>query len=208
MNKAMIFFAFVVGAAGGSAVTWHLTKKRYEEIAQMEINSVKEFYAKRMVAEAVKEEEEFVDDEPDPNDVVIQAKNKPDILEYAGLLNKAGYTNYSEMGETAKNEVPDIEGVDGAEPYVISPSEFGEFEGYERISLTYYADQILADENDEIVDDVEAIVGFESLNHFGEYEEDSVFVRNDRTRNDYEILLDTRNYSDVVKTMPRRMEGR
>ena len=29
-------------------------------------------------------------------------------------------------------------------PYVISPEEFGEFEEYEKISLTYYADQVLS----------------------------------------------------------------
>lgn len=91
-------------------------------------------------------------------------------------------------------------------PYVISPEEFGEGEEYEKISLTYYADQVLADENDELVEDVEGAVGFESLTHFGEYEDDSVFVRNDRLKCDYEILLDQRTYSDVVKTRPHQME--
>ena len=57
-----------------------------------------------------------------------------------------------------------------------------------------------------VVDDVEEIVGEESLTHFGEYEDDSVFVRNDRLKCDYEILLDQRNYSDVTKTMPHRVE--
>lgn len=60
----------------------------------------------------------------------------------------------------------------------------------------------------EGVDDVEEIVGEESLTHFGEYEDDSVFVRNDRLKCDYEILLDQRNYSDVTKTMPHRVEER
>ena len=46
---------------------------------------------------------------------------------------------------------------------------------------------------------MDEIVGEESLNHFGEYEDDSVFVRSDRLKCDYEILLDQRNYSDVVK---------
>ena len=54
-------------------------------------------------------------------------------------------------------------------PYVISPEEFGEFEDYERISLSYYADQVLADEDDEKVDDVDNVVGLESLTHFGEF---------------------------------------
>lgn len=91
-------------------------------------------------------------------------------------------------------------------PYVIPPEDFGEFEDYEKISLTYYSDGVLTDENDEIMDDVEDSVGEDSLNHFGEYEDDSVFVRNDRKKCDYEILLDLRKYEDVVKTLPHRME--
>ena len=91
-------------------------------------------------------------------------------------------------------------------PYIISPEEFGAFDDYETISLTYYEDQILADDDDELVDDIEDIVGFDSLTHFGEYEDDSVFVRNDRLKCDYEILMDHRKYSDVIKKKPYQVE--
>ena len=64
--------------------------------------------------------------------------------------------------------------------------------------MTYYeGDGFLADDMDELVDDIEDVVGFESLNHFGEYEEDAVHVRNDRLKADYEILVDTGNYNEV-----------
>ena len=79
-------------------------------------------------------------------------------------------------------------------------------EEYEQISLTYYADGVLADENDEVIEDVEDAVGIDSLNHFGEYEDDSVFVRNDARKCDYEILLDQRTYSEVAEDMPHQME--
>ena len=84
-------------------------------------------------------------------------------------------------------------------PYVISPDEFGEMEDedYDKVSFTYYADGVLADEYDEIVENIDEIIGEESLTHFGEYEDDSVFVRNDKLKCDYEILLDQRNYSDI-----------
>jgi hypothetical protein len=68
--------------------------------------------------------------------------------------------------------------------------------------LTYYSDGVLTDENDEVLEDVEDIIGIDSLNHFGEYEEDSVYVRNDEKLCDYEILLDNRNYSDVYNERP------
>ena len=96
--------------------------------------------------------------------------------------------------------------VSEAGPYVIPPEQFGDDEEYEQISLTYYADGVLADENDEVIEDVEDAVGIDSLNHFGEYEDDSVFVRNDARKCDYEILLDQRTYSEVVEDMPHQME--
>ena len=82
-------------------------------------------------------------------------------------------------------------------PYIITPDEFGEFDDYETISLTYYADGVLTDDMDEPIEDVDGLVGVDSLSHFGEYEDDSVFVRNDRMKADYEILSDLRNYSDI-----------
>lgn len=50
---------------------------------------------------------------------------------------------------------------------MIPPEQFGDNEEHEQISLTYYADGVLADENDEVIEDVEDAVGIDSLNHFG-----------------------------------------
>ena len=49
----------------------------------------------------------------------------------------------------------------------------------------------------DLADEIEELIGKDSLNHFGEYEDDSVFVRNDRLRTDYEILADSRPYGEV-----------
>jgi hypothetical protein len=131
-------------------------------------------------------------------------------VEYAAKLRKQGYINYSDTDSLSEDSNVSEEEVDenmiNDKPYVISPDEFGEFYDYEKISLTYYADQVLADEDDELVEDIEETVGFESLNAFGEYEDDSVFVRNDRLKCDYEILLDQRKYSDVIKRRPHEVE--
>ena len=90
---------------------------------------------------------------------------------------------------------------------MIPPEEFGEIEGYVQSSFTYYADKVLTDEDDHIIDDAEDIVGADFYKHFGEYEEDSVFIRNDGKKHDYEILKDFRSYSDVVKNNPHLSEG-
>ena len=47
MNKVTEVAMFAAGAAIGALVTWKLVKNKYERIAQEEINSVKETFAKR-----------------------------------------------------------------------------------------------------------------------------------------------------------------
>ena len=183
----------------GSICVWKLLKRKYERIVQEEIDSVKAAYATRESIE--KAGKCFLEGVHDGIVKVAKERtqNNGDFKKYISIMQE-NYTDYSRSMEEKKREAF-VE-----KPYIILPEEFGEFEEYEKISLTYYADQVLADENDEEVDDVDEIVGKDSLTHFGEYEDDSVFVRNDRLKCDYEILLDQRNYSDVVKTMPHRME--
>ena len=197
-SKGIAVLAFIVGAGMGSVCTWKLLKRKYELIAQEEIDSVKAAYATREIGKGFVEG--FRDGLKVAEDRTQKDEDDVDFKKYASIIQKEGYTDYSRSVEEKKGEAF-VE-----KPYVISPEEFGEFEEYEKISLTYYADEVLADENDEEVDDVDEIVGEESLNHFGEYEDDSVFVRNDRLKCDYEILLDQRNYSDVAKTRPHRVE--
>ena len=68
---------------------------------------------------------------------------------------------------------------------------------YDLVSLEYYADKVLVDEDDHPIQDVEYMVGEDSLEHFGEYEEDAVYVRNDLIKTDFEILLvESRYYED------------
>lgn len=192
------FIMFILGAAVGSIVTWRYVEKKYEQIAQDEIDSVKEVFSKREIDFA--EETEDVDARTKADN----AKEKPSVVEYAARLREQGYRNYSDIGTEDEEEMKK-ESMTIDKPYVIAPEEFGEFDDYEKISLTYYADQILADDNDELVDDVEDVVGFDSLNSFGEYEDDSVFVRNDRLKCDYEILLDQRKFTSIRKRKPHEV---
>ena len=194
------FMMFILGAAVGSIVTWRYVEKKYEQIAQDEIDSVKEVFSKREMD--FTEETEVVDARIKADN----AKEKPSVVEYAARLREQGYTNYSDIITEDEEEVKK-ESMTVDKPYVIAPEEFGEFDDYEKISLTYYADHILADDNDEMVDDIDDIVGFDSLNSFGEYEDDSVFVRNDRLRCDYEILLDQRKFTSIRKRKPHEVNN-
>lgn len=175
LNKVLIFGA---GAAVGAGASWFILKTRYERIAQEEIDSVKEVFARRELIEAdIDPEEEDIDPE------IVEAVKE----EAENILKNEGYTNYAVI---KKND--DVE-----KPYVIPPEEAGEFSDYEYIYLTHYADKVLTDNFDEPVEDVEGTVGLDSLERFGEYESDTVFVRNDRLKADYEIQLDVRKFSEL-----------
>jgi hypothetical protein len=105
-------------------------------------------------------------------------------VDYDAVVRDLGYSNSEVKGEVKK-------------PVVISPTEFGDIDDYEIITLFYYADGVLTDELDEPLEDIEGSVGLESLTTFGDYEEDAVHVRNDRLRVYYEILRELRNYNDT-----------
>ena len=199
MSKASTGFAFVAGLTIGAAGAWYYLKDKYAKLAEEEIASVKAAYAKREKPTTEEKDRPLANIKDSEQtleavSLVNAAKNmdKGSITEYTQRLQEAGYKDYSRTIDEKPSGTP------GEVPYVISPDEFGELEDYTKISLTYFADGVLADECGEIVDDVEEIIG-DGLDHFGEYEDDSVFVRSDAKRCDYEILKDLRDFSDFKK---------
>lgn len=187
---------FSLGAVVGGFATWKVVKTKYEQIAQEEIDSVKKVYSAPKISI-----EETHEDEPteEIKEFMSAAINmKPDLASYVDKLREEGYVNYSDVNHGNGVTITNKEVTDVKKPYVIPPEEFGEEDGYAKLSYTYYADEVLTNEANEIVDDVDDIVGIDSLSHFGEYEDDSVFVRNDALKCDIEILLDERNYTDVL----------
>lgn len=193
MNKTN-FAMFLAGATVGAATAWVCLKKRYEQIAQEEIDSVKAAFAEK---KPVFTNENRIDEQAENQHKADIAKLKPDLVDYAAKLQEEGYVNYTEHSKKNTEEKKEEPMLDT--PYVISPDEFGATDNYAQISLVYYdGDEVLADEEDEIVEDIAGTVGEDFAEHFGEYEDDSVFVRNDRLRCDYEICKDNRSFADVT----------
>lgn len=187
MNKGFLALAFAAGAAIGSAVTWKVLKDKYEQLVQEEIESVKDAYARyygsRDAEESVDTDESVEEaDEEDPIDAEEQA-------EYEDIIHSQGYASHS---KPVVNEEP-------AHYEVIPPDEVGIEDDYEVITWYHFADGFVTDQNEEIVPDWEVLVGPDVDEHFGEYEDDSVYVRNDATKSYYEILKDNRKYMHVRK---------
>lgn len=162
---------FIAGVSLGAAVSWKLLEEKYKQITNEEIESVKEVYRKKFEANV-----KITDVE------VTVKKDEPVKKEYSDLVKKLGYSDEEVTKEVKKK------------PYVIPPEDFGELDDYDTVSLTYYADGVLTDDQDEPIEDVEKLVGKDFATHYGEYEDDAVYIRNDELQTDYEILKDVRNY--------------
>lgn len=181
LSNALIF---MTGVAVGSLATYAIVKYKNREVEYEEI-----------APEATKDENAPVQ-EPDANKPVTKPnlgplkKDEENMIRYNKVLQKAGYT---EQDETEEDDY-----MNG--PHVIAADEFAEEETYDTVTLYCYADGVLTDENDEIIDDVEGTVGKESLRTFEVDGYDSVFVRNDEKETYYEVLRDKRRYFDIYGT--------
>lgn len=195
MNKNMFnVFLFATGAAFGSVVTWKVVKTRYERIAQEEIDSFKATYALCMRGQSnedIQSEDDWDEDDDDED---------PDMTTYQELAHR-----YDQSGDEAENgregagddEVPYING-----PYVIPPEDFGDGSyDHEMHCLTYYADGVLSNDWYEQLD-IDETIGEDSLEHFSDYVESVLHVRNERLNADYEIVQDPRKYADMIANDP------
>ena len=85
---------------------------------------------------------------------------------------------------------------------VISADEFGFFEDFEEITLTYYSDDILADDQDRIIEDKETIIGRDALSRLTNTDDETVYVRNEKLKVDYEICYDYKRFAEVMEEQP------
>ena len=183
MNRNNII-SFFAGIGIGAISMWFGIRKYYEKLSRDEIESVKETFSKFKKTDETITKTEEPDDNKKTEAEVFPEK---DYIDYAKAIDKM------KESHKKKNEVERA-------PYSISPDEFEKDNGYSAIDLTYYSgDGVLADDEDEIIEDIEGTVGKDFMNHFGDYEDDSVFIRNDNLKTDYEILKDNRSFHEIYE---------
>ena len=204
-NSLKNIIIFVAGAAVGSVATWKLIVSKYTKYADDEIAEVRDYYRKKY--SNLDNTTETKDDIPEPT---VEER----AAEVIRLARKNGYVNYSDMSdkqeETMKNiDVSEYIVEDG--PYQITPEEFDTKDGYTVVSLTYYSDKVVTDEDGDRVENVEDLVGEDTLSLIGTMDEDgdildAVYARNDNLKADYEILYDQRTYASVSNRKPHQVE--
>ena len=187
--KGLLIFAagLAVGAVAGAVIV----KNKVLADAKAEIEEVREYYResrgqKDEHVEEVKEVKEVEKKEYELKD--IQIKDEPKT--------EKEHTNYSQITKMyMSNDKYNQSMYD--DPFVIDPSEFGENPEYDTETLTYFADGVLVDDVDDVIEEPDIVVGLENLKVFEEFGATTVYVRNDIYKTDYEIIRDDWNYSDL-----------
>lgn len=179
-------FIFAIGALSGTFVGAQLAKKKYEEIANEEIKEIRDYYRKinKELADRLvdkNQEPEEVEEPKEAEEIVEERKQYENII-------KRG--NYMVVDEEEQNNVCD-------EAYPIDPSEYGNEGKNATETLTYFADGVLVNEVDEVVEDPDLVVGRHHIDIFNEFPDATcVYVRNDLDGMDYEIIKDDWCWSD------------
>lgn len=202
----------LIGAATTYLTTREVLKKKYENIANEEIESVKATYSKRAKTTTESKKPTLTS----PLDIVKD--------EYHTKIAELGYIHRDEInalpdkvqyvsvdvltveersGEWPGSEIDVLvlERTDEV-PYLITTDEFlDELQvEHEKFSLTWYTDDILADDRDQVVEDVAGMVGRHNLECFGQGSDgpNTIYVRNIRLKTDFEVSKDMVSYIDAV----------
>lgn len=215
--------SFVAGAAVGSLTLYKFIDKKCQTRANEQIDSVVQMYKlKEDILDKVDKSTSTEFAEMGQNVVLGFAKGigqkvpaepqyspeeKKDYEEVSSLYSKKDkndsvlYSKITEKTKPIEKEEKGGEPVTNRKPYVISQDDYDEesYEGdvyYDKIEYIYYADKVLADECDELID-ASATVG-EDFDSFFPEDEDAMYIRDDVKKIDYEITRDNRTYADVT----------
>lgn len=187
--KGLLIFAagLAVGAVAGAVIV----KNKVLADAKAEIDEVREYYRESRGVKEVEEVKEKVEETIDRiQDLIEEHETETEPK------TEKEHTNYSQITKMymSKDEyqTPMYD-----DPFVIDPSEFGENPEYDTETLTYFADGVLVDDVDDVIEEPDIVVGLENLKIFEEFGATTVYVRNDIYKTDYEIIRDDWNYSDL-----------
>lgn len=196
--KGLLIFAagLAVGAVAGAV----LVKNKVLADAKAEIEEVRKYYREsRGVVNEVEEVKEKVEETIEEHvEEVKEVEKKEYELKDIQIKDepKTGLTNYSQITKMYMSK-DEFQAPMYDDPFVIDPSEFGENPEYDTETLTYFADGVLVDDVDDVIEEPDIVVGLENLKIFEEFGATTVYVRNDIYKTDYEIIRDDWNYSDL-----------
>lgn len=171
---------FAGGAIAGSLTAWFLTKKKYENISRSEIATMRELYRKKN------------------EDLAKKARVKESPEYYINEIEKSDVETIRRRYDT-QSEPENLPEEETGEFVFIDEEDFLSMNGYDKVDLVLYKDDILAKETDgdEIVL-AEETIGQEAVDNLKEYQPEAIYVRNEFTKTEYEVTRDNRTYGEVT----------
>lgn len=199
-NVLILISGIGLGFVGGYFVGSRVSKKKYEDLADKEVESVKKAFEEHYQNNVSVPENNKAKEIKTKLNPIYDLKESNEKLDVA---DKHDYVDYSKKyrspevdAKLAEQKEPEFGNL---KPYVVSPTDYSA-SSYKTETLYYYDDNILSDSDGAIIDDVEKRVGSEALMSFGKYEDDCVYVRDDELQTDYEILRMHENYRNGHRT--------
>lgn len=188
----------LAGGAAGFFGGYYFSKNKYRELAEKEISAVKKVYLKHF--------KQGTPDAPVKGSKKDLATAKTSIAQTATETPQPVEYNKQYHSVRTMNIKEDAAGRNLVGSFrILTPTEFNESE-YDAQTLIYYRDKVLTDDDGNVIHNVNEVIGPEALSTFGRYMDDTVYVRDETKRIDYEIVWDTRTYkstrelSNVVET--------
>ena len=195
--------AFIGGCGIGVAASYKLLEKKFKDISDSEIESVKKYYKSKEAAQineaaklATKLAESSAEATNHPENAPLEAI-KESVKQQAGK--EEGYYDYTSFfNGAAPKDVEHTEGSTNKKIFPISNQEWDRDLRHDKIQLTWYqGDATLADGDDRIIS-VEETVGKIGDLEFGKYGDDVAYCRNEETMTDYMVFKEYCSFTDVV----------
>lgn len=194
------FLAFSAGLAVGVGGTYIYMKQKYEEKLSDQIQEIRKYYQKKRERSKPKKEK----DEKFTNRFEEDEERRKDRIAYEVIAKR-----YQGSDEQCPVDPAELESPPEDEPeeeiFTVTEEEMDIYNNFEGIDLTYYAeDDILCDEQEQVIEDPEAIIG-DALTKFGVKSgyPNTVYVINKRVRAIFEVLMVEGSYQEIVLGMKK-----
>ena len=203
--KSAVFY--ILGAVSGAVATYFIMKNRMEQQIQNEVEAFKDDYKEYKSNVPEINMKDNSNEERAKKLIELNMQKKQDIMRVRDITERQNYnafsnppkeedidTYYDSDDDASEADYPREGLADYA--YVITPDQFvNECPFFDKITLEYFKDGILADAlTEEIIEDIDSCIGKKSLEKFGEYEENVVYVRNEKRNSDYEVIHQDRPF--------------
>lgn len=205
-----VVLSFILGAAGGATAMYFGMKKACETYIDNEISQFKADYEAAHKEKAEEKSEDLKEMEKNLEKDAEKALKKYSTATEKSISSVDTGKNEADAKlkriNYAKIRTPDIEKIDEIDvekrvkaaigPVIIDPSDYMEDDGLKRVVWNYLPKEnkvYSEDGTEEIMDGIE-LLGEENLDSFGEFEVDTLYVKNAREG----IKIDCIQYEDMT----------